>query len=335
MTAVIKSVHGKSEPSGQCTGARRRLLRNMLTKTSVDFSDRGFYLESAASRRHLETYAQAFIDGAVAQVAYGHDIHEVLLKQDVDSRGFAYEGAAFSAAMMDSLHIYAGRNVRVLNAGPGIAFRHLINVGVGWAMGKTHFPAGFFSTPDPLLRWLAYDGAGFQRCFFRPESVNDVLARLARGRSRDRIVAQGVGRSLWFIDAGNIDRIRSRVNSAPDNIRGDVWSGVGLAAAYAGDAAPVNSTHLLEAAEKWTSNLGQGVIFGSAARDAHGHVPESTTTLARELLKATPATAAAWADEAALGLRTHRTGPNEYLAWQHRLQDLANHRLKAQTGGAR
>lgn len=306
------------------TDVLRRFFRKRLAGISVDFAVRGFSLGRPHSREHLERCAGGFMFGAIAQIDDANHIHEAVARCEDDLRGFAYEGAAFTAASMDLMSARTTQYLAVLSSGPGLAFRHLINVGVGWSMEQLHVANHrLFRTTDPLLRWLAYDGKGFRRAFFSPSSIEGVLLRLGRATPRDRIIVQGIGRCLWFVEAANIEAIGARAARAPKSVRGDIWSGVGLACAYAGDSSTVDAARLSAEAGVWYPNLAQGVIFGGAARQSSGCIPDSTVFLLQDLLQLAPGAAAMWADEEAVGLHTYGLGPEGFLIWQRRIQTRA------------
>src|SRR2546429_76531 len=82
-------------------------------------------------------------------------------------------------------------------------------------------------TPDPLLRWLAWDGFGFHQGFFHADRV--VGGRvLERGLTADQraIRDQGLGRSLWFHECADPEGIVLRVNEFARDRRADLWAGV-------------------------------------------------------------------------------------------------------------
>src|SRR6185295_14439151 len=90
---------------------------------------------------------------------------------------------------------------------------------------------------DPVLGWLALDGYGFHEAFFRTErSVRrQEVPRKVRGFGYPRhAFDQGIGRCLWFVEGAHVGRIAATIGAFPEDRRPDLWSGVGLAATYAG-----------------------------------------------------------------------------------------------------
>jgi enediyne biosynthesis protein E3 len=115
----------------------------------------------------------------------------------------------------------------------------MLHVGAGWALARLPGCAGasipLFPSSIPLARWLALDGYGFhQGYFYWPESVRrQAVPRGVNGYAR-RAFDQGLGRSLWFVEGAETAQIASAISAFPQARRADLWSGVGLACAYAG-----------------------------------------------------------------------------------------------------
>src|SRR5262249_43750809 len=150
-------------------------------------------------------------------------------------RGFAFEGAAMASALLDLLALGRGRRLEGLLRGPGAAHVYMVHVGAGWALARLRRrPWSRLHGLDPLLGWLSVDGYGFHQGFFawerfvRRQEEPRRLSAYAR-----RAFDQGLGRSLWFVHGADVERIASSVKSFSVRRRGDLWSGVGLAATYA------------------------------------------------------------------------------------------------------
>ena len=185
-------------------------------------------------------------------------------------RGFAYEGAGMVAAMADLLKIGRGRHLQRLLSQEGHNYRHLIHVGAGWGLSVTRWPRPTaLRQIDPLLRWLALDGRGFHRAYFAPQLTLAALHRLDDS-DETQLHAAGVGRALWFTRGADLPKIAVDVATAPLILQPSMWSGVGLAACYAGRPGAVDGAELLALAGPASPHAGQGVVFALAARAAHG-----------------------------------------------------------------
>lgn len=242
-------------------------LQTQLAHTAVTASERGFHTTSATPL--LDASAMAFMEGAqrVLHCRFVR-VHEVLATIPTEFQGFAYEGAGMSACLMDRLNAGRGWRVPLLLAGDGYRFRHLIHVGIGWGMARLRL-----RTPrpgwglDPLLRWLALDGLGFHNLFFANEGTRIRLLSTTVDDDYHRAVMQGYGRSLWFIGGADTTYLDALTRRLPYANRAAIWSGVGLAAAYAG-APNFECASLYGSDKNMYGAISQGITFGRAARAA-------------------------------------------------------------------
>ncbi len=222
------------------------------------------------TRDHLLHRAHAFVTGAHLYGRAPDDPHRALVRVPAAYRGFAYEGAGLVAALADLAGVGTRGRLRLLLDGDGSRYRHLVHVGAGWALSIARLPhPPVLVGLDPLLRWLALDGWGFHRQFFDPSGTLDRLWRLP-ATDRNQLRAAGVGRALWFTRACDLASIRDDITHAPQAFAASLWSGVGLAACYAGRPEPISTAELLEQAGPSVGALGQGALFGAAATAAHG-----------------------------------------------------------------
>lgn len=291
-----------------------------LTLADTRFGARGFPLEPDTVRRHLEERAEAFVGGAHAYGRIPRDPHRALAEVTPDLRGFAYEGAAMVAALVD-LARPASRHLSELLGGPGHAYRHLVHVGVGWAMSVARVGRPiWWGCLDPLLRWLAYDGAGFAATFF---GLNQSLARLASDHDRPerQVWASGVGRALWFTETGDLARITARIGSARPEFRPSLWAGVGLASVYAGSPEAVAGTWCPSLRGANAAALRQGMAFGVTAALAHDALDARSAAL-YEALSGEPVEAAARrTDATSADLYRCGTPIGHFELWRSRLRE--------------
>lgn len=302
---------------------RRRRLRPALPLTLADFDRRGFPTGGSPARPLLEGHARAFLDGFNRAAANWPTPHACLTEAPADSRGFAYEGAGMYAGLRDWLTGGRSGAVHALLAGPGDRYTHLVHVGAGWAATPMRLPHRTPLPDTPLLRWLALDGAGFGRAFFggRQRVIRDAQSVPADGRRRLRWAAAlaGSGRALWFIHVADVEAIRHTIEPLPAAARTELWAGVGLAMTYAGGVETAEMKGAVAAAGPDRASLGQGVVFGTAARARAGAVPPHTAAACQTVLQIDDETAAAWATEAATPLGGQR-GVEAYEAWRQALR---------------
>jgi enediyne biosynthesis protein E3 len=310
---------------------RRRLLGIPPDETS--FERRGFDRTSPHVQRHLERAGASFVAGYHA--ALEEPCAEVLGRRlaacEPAWRGFAFEGAAMALALLDRLTFFGGRWRRLLE-GPGEPFSYLMHVGAGWALARTAWlskPTRCLERFDPLLRWLVIDGYGFHHGYFQWRTAIE-RQRIPRGLSgyARRAFDQGLGRSLWFVRGARPDAIAATIARFPASRRGDLFSGVGLACAYAGGLPSDTIVQLVSTAREMSaeapehgwlpSYLAQGAIFAAKARQRAGTPSEDTEAACVVLCGCGADAAAAIADEAAVDLRPQDDAP-AYEVWRRRI----------------
>ena len=194
-------------------------------------------------------------------------------------------------------------------------------VGVGWALARLQrWRGGHPQLTDPLLRWLAMDGYGFHEGYFHwPKFIRSrALPERLSGYSR-RVFDQGLGRSLWFVNGADVERIAATVAAFPVTRRADLWSGVGLACAYAGGVNQAALSSMRVAAAPYQSQLAQGASFAAKTRQRAGNLTEHTEMACRILCGISAAEAAEVTDHAQKNLPEDRELP-AYEIWRQRIQ---------------
>ncbi len=292
----------------------------------VSWARRGFRGGEAGARLRLEQCAATFLTGYHAALEEGEaDALPLRLSAvGIELRGFAFEGAAMGLALLDQLTPWRKSRWQALFEGAGAPHAYMMHVGVGWALARLPWlrrhverpPAGL----DPLLRWLAVDGYGFHEGFFhwRRSVEGHAIPRRLTGYAR-RAFDQGLGRSLWFVDGADAARIPVTIAAFPPSRQADLWSGVGLACAYAGGADRYALEALGSAAGLYGPELAQGAAFAAKARQRAGN-PAPHTELACAVLGGISAEAAATATDIALQHVATDGAEPAYELWRQRIQ---------------
>jgi hypothetical protein len=315
-------------------GSLRRLV---LTPSfaSVSFAGRGFPAGDSTGARRLEAVPQAVICGFEwgIDVRRQWEIERRLELVEPEMRGFAYEGAAMAFTVRDAMAGGRGRRTRDLLRGPGVPHTFLTYIGIGFAMARLPRPLWRTVLPDltgtpyyPTMSWLAVDGYGFDRAYFDTERFVTGQRRPAaypwQGRADyfHRAVDQGIGRALWFIHGGQSPDVAAAVGRFAADRRADLWSGVGLAATFAGGCDAAGLAALARAAGPDEGHLAQGAVFAAKARAFSGHVPGYTEVGVSHLAGLSVADASALADEVAVDESAAGDEP-AYEIWRTRVRD--------------
>jgi enediyne biosynthesis protein E3 len=294
-----------------------------LPLEETSFEKRGFRGATERMQARLEQVGGTFLDGYHA--ALRHRASAALTARleatDPELRGFGYEGAAMGLALLDTLTPWRPRRVTRFLTGAGDAHAYMIHVGVGWVWAR--FPFGFRRFRrrlDPLLSWLAFDGWGFHEGFFhwRKYVGGQPPPRRLVGYER-RAFIQGLGRSWWFVNGGNPELIAQTITGLPAERQADMWSGVGLAATYAGIASESALRRLRDLAGACRPHLAQGVAFAAKARERAGNLTDYTDFAARALCGLSAAQAARLCDTTLENLPGDAPEP-AYEIWRQRIR---------------
>lgn len=309
-------------------------LRDVVMSPSladVTFAKRGFPAEPSAVTEHLEAVPQAVICGFEWGIGARNqwEVERRLSMVDPELRGFALEGVTMAFTIRDSMG--RGHRTRDLLLGPGGPHIFLAYIGMGFAMARLPRPVWKKILPDltgnefhPVMSWLVVDGYGFDRAYFdtkRWVTEQHVPSPYPWEGSPDyflRAVDQGIGRALWFICGANVPGVTAAVGRFASHRHADLWSGVGLAAAFAGGSDADSLAALRRAAGDYWTELGLGSVFAIKARTFSGFLPPHTELAGAALADLTADAAILVADS------TRPAGPDgdvpAYEVWRRNIR---------------
>lgn len=301
----------------------------------VTFAGRGFPAKPSAATRRLEAVPQSVVCG----FEWGLDARdqwELERRLDLvepDLRGFAYEGATMAYTILDVMG-RPGQRTRDLLRGPGAPHLFLAYIGIGFAMAKLPRMLWRKVLPDltgspyhPTMSWLAVDGYGFDKAYFDTHRYLDEQQRPApypwQGAPGyfPRACDQGIGRAIWFIHGAVTPDCAAAVDRFPAERRGDLWSGVGLAATFAGGGDATSLAALRRAAGEYAPDLAQGAAFAAKARSWAGYVPQHSELAMRAIGGRGVEETARLTDEAAVRHSDNADLP-AYELWRRQVRQL-------------
>ena len=310
---------------------RKRLLSISLRETT--FTQRGFREGDIRLRQQLEHIGRIFLMGYHA--ALNDDQPKVLARQlnaiEIEWRGFAFEGAAMGLALLDYLTPWKRNRLQVFLEGPGAAHSYMVHVGVGWVLARFHLNVELsLQHLDPLLRWLTVDGYGFHEGYFHWQTyVERQIIPTGISDGALHVFDQGLGRSLWFVDCADVNQIPVSVAAFSPSRQADLWSGVGLACAYAGGVERAAIEALRTSAGSYLPQMAQGAVFAAKARQRASN-PAMHTELACQILCGMSAEAAAEIADITLKELPTNGALTAYEVWRRRIQkQFASEEVKA------
>ena len=305
---------------------RRSTLSIPLVETT--FARRGFHDGETQTREHLERIGSTVVYGYHA--ALDSSDAEFLVPQlnriEPEFRGFAFEGASMGLTLLDHLTFRKSRRLRIFMDGAASAHPYMMHVGIGWAMARLPWLRRRLepelSHLDSLLRWLVIDGFGFHEGYFqwrRYVAAREIPQNLSP--YAQRVFDQGLGRSIWFVDGADVVRISTTIARFAEKRQPDLWSGIGLACAYAGrvDNHPLEVLRNLSG--QYLPQLAQGAAFAAKARQRAGNQTDYTNLACQIFCGCSADSAAAVTDQALLHLTGDRVQPG-YETWRLRIQQV-------------
>lgn len=248
---------------------------------------RGFQVTDAVVAERLESIGRHFVGSynAALRCANLTSLERTLHTAPETDTGFCFEGAAMGLAVRDWM-TPRSRLLLTFVDGVGHAHEYMAWVGRGWAFARLPgSPMRALEKGNSLARWLALDGYGFHQGYFgwrkfiaRQQVPRNLPAEAAR------VFDQGLGRSLWFVHGAEPAAVSARIQQFTLSRQGDLWSGVGLAAAYAGGLNAQQMQALRTASAAHFPQLAQGIVFAAEARRRAGNPAPHTDAICEQLL---------------------------------------------------
>jgi hypothetical protein len=278
---------------------------------------------SPETRQKLEFILRCFIDGYnFALTSKSNEKLALALDAGFDAHhvGFAYEGAGMALTVLDLLKLTKSSRLKSFVTEVGEKHDYIAMVGAGLAVARMRWAGGFtrsyFSSFDPLLSWCMPDGFGFHQGFFSPDKFVDHQENSPPDftPAARQLFDSGIGRSLWWTCGASPQQIAATIARFPEDRRGEIWCGIGVACSYAGGDDGSSLSALLELAGRHHVDFLSGLPFAARMRQKAGNTSPVTENACRKLLGQTADETADMAQrllekaEATLGDRAGRDG---------------------------
>jgi hypothetical protein len=250
-------------------------------------------VDDPAKQERIEAIGASFLQGYHASIENNSldSLQQQLESTPIDHRGFAYEGAAMGVGLTAALLPWRRSTFAEFLLSEWNHYPYLSHVGLGWALARIPGAMRRFTnnliaarsfeieaaSPSSLLSCLVLDGYGFHQGFFAWEKHVQAMVE-PRGLPPEGlpVFRQGVGRSLSFVLGMDATRIANAIHRFPQSRQSDLWSGVGLATAYAGGFEEEDVQQIKRLAAQALPAFAQGIAFAAQARQRAQHVPEHT-----------------------------------------------------------
>jgi enediyne biosynthesis protein E2 len=295
---------------------RKRVIAPPMNITS--FAVRGF--QDTPARWQLEESArQVGMGFEIAIETKGNDdIADRLELLEKQFRGLAYEGAVFALALRDIMSPRPGhKNVEsfIGVGGRGAHQVFMAYIGIGFAcarvpkfLWKRAFPNQALLPESPALNWMILDGYSFHEAYFKTKKWVDgqyISPKVPWDGPHDyvlRAMDHGIGRAMWFINGGDVERLTRMIGGFKPARHSDLWSGAALAASYAGGVGEDALTDFLKAAWDYKAEVAQGAVFAIKQRVLSDLVTPHTELASQIFCEMTPEEAASLTDKASANI---------------------------------
>ncbi len=318
---TVPALSGTTEKGAMAPWFYRRFLK--LNYRAIEPQKRGFNLSHPDRAERIRTIGTAFLDGyhAALNSSSIEEMATALCEVANEFRGFAFEGAGMGVAMIDYLSPWRPKFFpEFVESTLGDEHVYMLHVGMGWAVARLPgSPERAARRSRSIFAWLVLDGYGFHEGFFHHRRYLG-SSRQPRSLSElgTRVFDQGLGRSFWFVFASDAPLIAQAIGELALSRHADLWSGVGLACAYAGGAGTDNTRQLIERCGEFRAQLAQGASFGAKARQRGRNLNEHTERTCQLLCEMSAEEAAAVTDTA-LSSIPQEHGLEAYEAWRRKI----------------
>lgn len=259
-----------------------------LSLSEADFKVRGFE-EGFEAQNRLELVAKTVVQGYNTAVEHGLSEDLIAIKNSVDNElvGFFSEGIGMGLYALDIFSF--PRKKKFWNFIEGVGNNHEYMSYIGAGLTCAVFNSNFEKILDKGSEtcWLTLDGLGFYYAMFKtskgigkqyvPKKIKNNAFYLDR-------YDNGVGRAAWFYASGEPKKILETINQFPESRRGPIWSGIGLAATYAGGVSADKLKLLRKLSGKHYLQLAQGSMLASHTRFTAGNPSPYTDMCSRILV---------------------------------------------------
>jgi len=168
-------------------------------------------------------------------------------------RSVAYEGASMGVSIVrdDGWRSFRAKSEAHVTQ---------IHIGLGWAFAEQEWPIDKeLHHVESEYRSKVLDGFGYwhglfrRRLTIRTQTIPEVI-------STDNLSGfdQGVGRAIWYISKGEIEKLLNIINHFSEERKPNLWRGIGVASTYVGGCLEEHFLELRTAADKIKSELEKG-----------------------------------------------------------------------------
>lgn len=178
-----------------------------------------------------------------------------LNKFEIRYRSVAFEGASMGVALtsdFENWKAYAKASEKHATQ---------VHIGLGWAIAeKQQDLTSTLFLVEAEMRVKVLDGFGYwnglfqRRATIRTQQIpENIIPEFQAGFD------QGVGRAIWYITKGEVDKVSNIINHFSKDRRAKLWQGIGVALTYVGGCSDELIAQLKTASGEFKMNLEKGI----------------------------------------------------------------------------
>lgn len=281
-------------------------------------------IDTCSTKNRLKKTEAVFMEALLLSMQTGKPLF-LEQSESADARewlGIVCEGSALGLALLDHVTPWNRNRWLSFTEKEGARHIHVAYIALGIAQAYLKQPVlERLENLDSIWKWLVVDGFGFHHGYNQSHNFLYCRGTLKGLNSPAAIKAfhQGLGRSLWFVENGRIEKIAKIISLHKKARRQDLWTGVGVAAAYAGGATNEALALLTSAAGTFSPALCQGVAFASMVRSQSESQAAHTERACQIICRLSAEECAAVAEEA---LNDLPKTDEAYEIWRQRIRDF-------------
>ena len=212
-------------------------------------------------------------------------LNEWLLELPKEFISVAYEGASMGVAIKSIEETNSLNQWNKFYNDFGLKHSSQMHVGLGWAFAELNLKFKDVDLViDPVLKYRVLDGYGYYEGIFkRRQSIRTQQVPQHFNEIELRAYNQGLGRSLWYIAQGEVEKLVKLINIFAENRHNDMWRGIGIAVAYVGGVEALNIEQLVIGSGQHLSSFKSGVALLIQSRAKAGSIVNDTENISNIL----------------------------------------------------
>ena len=199
----------------------------------------------------------------------------------------AYEGFSMGIALKSIIEKQSLTDWRIFFDEHGEKHASQVYVGLGWALCQLNHPLeNILDTIDAKWKLRVLDGYGYCSALLKRRSTvrnqeipRNITSQFLAGFD------QGVGRSLWYITKGDVERLKRTLELFSQERHFDLWRGIGIAVTFVGGIGSAEMQQLEIAAGNSINEFKLGVLMAQSSRKKAESTSETAQLIADFFIK--------------------------------------------------